>query len=98
MQLSMQKSKLINLHCNRLSNPNLKVLTICLRLCCFWQQQGEHQLTAYLGYFDDQVLVKRRLLHTIADSGTLFFFMRVDITCEVNVKQFRPVRVSFLIS
>ena len=88
MQMSIQKSQVINLHCNRLSNSNVKVLTICLRLCCLWQQHGEHQLTASLGYFDDQVLLKRRLLPTIADSGALFFFMRVDITYGVNVKQF----------
>ena len=88
MQISMQKSKLINLLCNRLSNSNVKVLAICLRFCCLWQQQGEHQLKAQLGYFDDQVLLERRLLPNIADSGTLFFFMRVYITCGVNVKQF----------
>ena len=33
-----------------------------LGFSCLWEQQGEHQLTAYVGYFDDQVLAKRRLL------------------------------------
>ena len=84
MQISMQKSKLINILCNRLSNSNVKVLTICLRLCCLWQEYGEHQLTAQLGYLDDQVLLKRRLLPNIADSGTLFFLyvwiLHVELT------------------
>ena len=31
---------------NRLSNSNVKVVTICLRLWCLWSPRGDHQLTA----------------------------------------------------
>ena len=59
---------------NRRSNSIVKVLTIFLGLWCSCQQQEEHQLTAIVGYFEDQVLAKTRLLPIIAYRGTLFFF------------------------
>ena len=72
---------------NRFFNCNVKVLTIYLGLWCLWQEQEEHQLTAYVGHFDDQVLAKRGLLTIFAERETLFF-IGVEITCGVNKGQF----------
>ena len=72
---------------NRFSNSNVKVLTICLGLWCLRPQREEHQLTAYVGHFDDQVLAKRGLLPIFAERETLFI-IGVEITCGVNKRQF----------
>ena len=63
---------------HRLSNSNVKVRTICLGLWYLCYQQVEHQLTALVRYFDDEVLGQMRLLPTIADSGTL-----ISYTCRL---------------
>ena len=42
-------------------------------------QQEEHQLTAYVGHFDDQVLAKRGLLPIFAERETLIF-IGVELT------------------
>ena len=57
-----------------LTRSTAKVLSICLGLWCLWQQQGEHHLTAQVGYFDGQNLAKRPLVHISADICTLFFY------------------------
>ena len=44
-------------------------------------------LTAYVGYFDDQVLVKRQLILIFDESGRCFF-VHVEIICGVDEKQF----------
>ena len=50
--------------------------------------QKEQQLKASVGYFDDQLPAKRRLVPIIDNSSAFLFFMRVEITSGVNEKQF----------